>query len=406
MVASMLEVHGVLLQLEAACDCSKQYAVLFGCMLCVWGLCLQQVDRYDESVAHFLRAEPFLEIAVSCASQFDEMARRLYVACLLYAQKPEEAVRVCEEGVRLYRSPGFLRLLAEARTRTAEILSLDADRASTRVLAFKRAVGAFEEAHCLDPGYKLMYKSWVFALTMLGDFERCRQVGDYAVRACHGFWVHPLQRPNHMLAGLESKPWYEASDFPWVRRLEEHWREILAELMAVEAVGEVWPEVRGHDRALACGGHWREFPILGLGSASSVQAASCPATFGLLMEVDAVRTHAELWPSQETALFSRLTPGTHLRAHCGPTNTHLTCHLALRAPHGCRLRVGGESRCWELGRCLVFDDSFEHEVWHDGSDVRVVLLVRFWHPGLERVRRAACIEDEARSRKCKAWILR
>ena len=47
--------------------------------------------------------------------------------------------------------------------------------------------------------------------------------------------------------------------------------------------------------------------------------------------------------------------------------------------------VGGVSRGWEEGRCVVFDDSFEHEVSHHGpvgdtSVDRVVLLVNFWHP--------------------------
>jgi aspartate beta-hydroxylase len=30
----------------------------------------------------------------------------------------------------------------------------------------------------------------------------------------------------------------------------------------------------------------------------------------------------------------------------------------------------------------VFDDSFNHEVWHDGRETRWVLLIDFWHPDL------------------------
>jgi hypothetical protein len=29
---------------------------------------------------------------------------------------------------------------------------------------------------------------------------------------------------------------------------------------------------------------------------------------------------------------------------------------------------------------LVFDDSFEHEVWNHGDSVRIVLFMNFWHP--------------------------
>jgi aspartyl/asparaginyl beta-hydroxylase (cupin superfamily) len=46
--------------------------------------------------------------------------------------------------------------------------------------------------------------------------------------------------------------------------------------------------------------------------------------------------------------------------------------------------VGSEARGWTEGKGLVFDDSFEHEVWHEGAETRIVLLVRFWHPELTR----------------------
>lgn len=36
----------------------------------------------------------------------------------------------------------------------------------------------------------------------------------------------------------------------------------------------------------------------------------------------------------------------------------------------------------------MFDDSFEHEVWHNGSGTRLVLIVDVWHPDLTRAERA------------------
>mmetsp|Transcript_20554 Transcript_20554/g.41561 ORF Transcript_20554/g.41561 Transcript_20554/m.41561 type:complete len:216 (+) Transcript_20554:81-728(+) len=214
-----------------------------------------------------------------------------------------------------------------------------------------------------------------------------------------------------MLPGLTSKPWHSPEEFPWVRRLEENWRTIRAELDALDAASEsgggAWPEVRGHDSSLTEGsGIWREFCLLGLDSDTEVRARKhCPVTYQLLLEAEAVRSHRDLRGKEETALFSRLTPGTHLKAHCGPTNTHLTCHLGLRVPTGCRIRAGAETRAWEEGRCIIFDDSFEHEVWHDGDAVRVVLLVRFWHPDVVPAQRAAILRDDTRDRKSKAWTL-
>ena len=42
---------------------------------------------------------------------------------------------------------------------------------------------------------------------------------------------------------------------------------------------------------------------------------------------------------------------------CSPFSTH----NGPQVPTGCRLRVGREWRTWQPGKCLVFDDSYEHE---------------------------------------------
>lgn len=39
-------------------------------------------------------------------------------------------------------------------------------------------------------------------------------------------------------------------------------------------------------------------------------------------------------------------------------------------------------RTWEEGKIMVFDDSFEHEVWHNGTDIRLILIIDVWHPDL------------------------
>ena len=76
-----------------------------------------------------------------------------------------------------------------------------------------------------------------------------------------------------------------------------------------------------------------------------------------------------------------------LGARCGPSNLRLRCHLGVRVPEGARVRVAGETRPWAEGECLVFDDSFEHEVWHEGDDDLILLVCDMWHPEMtpERV---------------------
>jgi aspartate beta-hydroxylase len=80
---------------------------------------------------------------------------------------------------------------------------------------------------------------------------------------------------------------------------------------------------------------------------------------------------------------SRLPAGAHISPHRGPTNLRVRCHLAITVPAGdCAIRVGNETRAWDEGKCLVFDDSFEHEAWNHSDGERIVLIVDLWHPGL------------------------
>jgi aspartate beta-hydroxylase len=79
-------------------------------------------------------------------------------------------------------------------------------------------------------------------------------------------------------------------------------------------------------------------------------------------------------------------PGTRVRPHTGPSNERIRVHLGLEVPEGCcGIRVGTIEKSWREGELLIFDDSFEHEVWHRGEKRRLVLIVDFLHPDLEGV---------------------
>mgnify|MGYP002364974586 FL=1 len=78
--------------------------------------------------------------------------------------------------------------------------------------------------------------------------------------------------------------------------------------------------------------------------------------------------------------FSAVTEKTHIIKHHGPTNKKLRFHMPLLGVKGSRLRVADQTMEQTLGKCYVFDDSFEHEAWHDGEETRVILICDFWHP--------------------------
>lgn len=80
--------------------------------------------------------------------------------------------------------------------------------------------------------------------------------------------------------------------------------------------------------------------------------------------------------------FSAVTPGTHITPHNGPTGKKMRIHLPLVGVEGARMRVGDETVDLEQDKCIIFDDSFNHEAWHDGQQTRINLIVDIWHPEL------------------------
>jgi beta-hydroxylase len=158
-------------------------------------------------------------------------------------------------------------------------------------------------------------------------------------------------------------------DFPFLRELEDHWREVLAEYQALAAEGglEAWPETQYYD------GAWETFGLYGFGNKRALNCARCPQTTRLVERI----------PGMVMAGFSRLAPGTHIKPHRGYggwAQYVLRCHLGLAVNDRCALRVGPEQRSWEAGKTLVFCDATEHEAWNFGDQTRVVLLIDFRNP--------------------------
>lgn len=113
---------------------------------------------------------------------------------------------------------------------------------------------------------------------------------------------------------------------------------------------------------------WRSFALFGQAAEATANRARCPATAAACAAV----------PGLVNASFSRFGPGTHLYPHHGEMQGVLRCHLPLVVPDGdVGIRFGAETRRWQPGRCLVFDDRAEHEAWNHAASDRVVLIVTF-----------------------------
>jgi len=169
---------------------------------------------------------------------------------------------------------------------------------------------------------------------------------------------------------------YDTADFPWVRNFEANWHAIRAELDRVLVHREQMPSFHEIIKEVGTITHddsWKTFFLLGAGMDCSENARRCPETMRLLQGI----------PAASTAFFSILSPGKHIPAHRGAYNGVLRFHLGLQVPEPrerCRIRIGNRIQSWNEGEALIFDDSFNHEVWNDTSGWRVVLFVDFARP--------------------------
>ena len=183
-----------------------------------------------------------------------------------------------------------------------------------------------------------------------------------------------LQRPVYFyLPGLTARPFWDSSKFDWVPRLEAQFDNIKGELLRLRSDTRAFgPHPQGD---LIGEGVWAEYHFFDGDRKFEENCAQCPQTTAIIESI----VNAE---SCALKYFSALSPGTHVRAHCGPYNLRLRCHLGLVIPPDCAMRVGGETRTWAEGKCLIFDDSFFHESWNNSDRTRIVLLLDFIHPDL------------------------
>ena len=208
--------------------------------------------------------------------------------------------------------------------------------------------------------------------------------------------LDPRQRPKFLyFPGMPSQPYYPSERFGWIPQLEAETTTICEELHAVLSQPQALESFLQTDSSQDTGellrssgnqtAAWDAYFFHRHGELYEAHNEQCPQTTALLDALPLVRIREH---APET-LFSVLRPGTHILPHRGVTNTRLVTHLPLIVPADCALRVGGEIHEWQTGRCVTFDDTFEHEAWNRSDETRVVLIFDSWNPDLTEAERAA-----------------
>lgn len=205
-------------------------------------------------------------------------------------------------------------------------------------------------------------------------------------------WSHPGQRPGFLLfPDMPARPWYEREEFAWAPKVEAATPMILEELAGLTGRPDGFaPYLHGVKKTrstvtytgedfgvLADSMDWNAFHLMKAGPIEA-NIARCPRTTELMRSLPL----AEARDYMPEIFFSVLRPGAHIVPHYGQMNIRLTVHLGLIIPDNCGIRVAEETRGWEPGKLLIFDDSFKHEAWNRSDRDRVVLIFETWNPDL------------------------
>lgn len=198
--------------------------------------------------------------------------------------------------------------------------------------------------------------------------------------------IYPQQPTVLYYPYLAQRQFFEREEFDWVPELEAAAPAIRDELISlIDSDADFRPYVEDAPNRPASDFHGlnnsRDWSALYLWrDARPVEAnsARCPRTMAALERVPL----SHIGNRTPQVLFSRLEPGAHIPPHAGMLNCRLICHLPLIVPAGCWLRVGNETRQWEEGKLLIFDDSIEHEAKNPTGELRIILLFDIWRPEL------------------------
>ncbi|XP_051909886.1 aspartyl/asparaginyl beta-hydroxylase isoform X2 [Hippocampus zosterae] len=222
----------------------------------------------------------------------------------------------------------------------------------------------------------------------LGD--ALQRVGDksayhwYQLGHERGHFASVWQRSLYNVNGLKAQPWWTPNETGYtelIKALEKNWKMIRDEAMVMmdQKTGQFVPE----EENLREKGEWGQYTLWQQGKRSGTSCQAVPKTCSLLE-----RFPEATGCKRGQIKFSVMQPGTHVWPHTGPTNCRLRMHLGLVIPkQGCRIRCTDQTREWEEGKVLIFDDSFEHEVWQDADTFRLIFIVDVWHPQLTAYQR-------------------
>ena len=184
----------------------------------------------------------------------------------------------------------------------------------------------------------------------------------------------------YVWVGRDKRPVYYdvAETFPELGLADEHYETIRRELMAVLPQQEqmrLYHDVDGGQRLISGNDEkaWRVFFLRVIGDRVKLPADElCPKSVEVMQRI----------PNLLEAFFSILEPGKSIPSHNGIFYGYLRYHLAFKVPkrNPPSIRIKDTVYTWKEGESVLFDDSWNHEVFNQADETRVVLIIDVMRP--------------------------
>ncbi|ELM1620866.1 aspartyl/asparaginyl beta-hydroxylase domain-containing protein [Salmonella enterica] len=176
------------------------------------------------------------------------------------------------------------------------------------------------------------------------------------------------------VGGARRPPLLAANEvFPESRVLEAHFTEIHQEITTLINKRQL---TRYKDidpvRAAEVSENWKLYYAWFMWEENERARTDCPTLLDLVKKM----------PNVINATVAVLEPKVTLAAHEGPYAGILRYHIGIEVPENKPpyIRVMNEYHTWQVGKSIVLDDCYEHEVYNESDGQRVILMIDFMRP--------------------------
>ena len=182
---------------------------------------------------------------------------------------------------------------------------------------------------------------------------------------------------------LHEKVFFKPEEFEWVSKIEDNFSIIQNEVLQFVQNNSLSPYF---NKGLTNKGNsWKTDGILHWGIFDKKYYVQLAETWNVVKDL----------PGIVSLSVSLLKPQTVIKEHRGDTNAIIRIHLPIKIPEGipaCSFTVNNETRAWNEGKVLLFNDAQLHSAQNMSNENRILLIIDLIRPEFLNQRNSICAQ--------------